>query len=137
VQPCSRISNCALPQRLEAKVEAEECDADKDCHDHACLFRFFADEQDPTRDRQLAAHLERLPEEVWRLVVARQEGGRAAQRGRNARAQRLAARPQQHRVQQGDAHRPQGKHRKGRGAGALVLLGIARERQVGVQVPSR
>eukprot|EP00966_Prymnesium_polylepis_P229491 5310429-Prymnesium_polylepis.2 len=44
---------------------------------------------------------------------------------------------QKHRVQQGDSHRPQGEHRKGCCACGLVLVRVARERQVGVQVAPR
>eukprot|EP00966_Prymnesium_polylepis_P003778 86036-Prymnesium_polylepis.2 len=34
---CSRAPDCALPQRLEAKVEPKEGDAHKDGHNCACL----------------------------------------------------------------------------------------------------
>eukprot|EP00966_Prymnesium_polylepis_P318569 7358104-Prymnesium_polylepis.2 len=70
-------------------------------------------------------------------TVGRQEGGRAAQRGWNVLAERVAARPKQHRVEQQHAHGPQGKHRKCRGRGGLILVRIARQRQVGVQVATR
>eukprot|EP00966_Prymnesium_polylepis_P119697 2766351-Prymnesium_polylepis.1 len=123
-----------LSQRLEPKVETKEGDADEKGHNHARLLSVSADQQNPPRQCQLAAHLERLPPEVCRFVVGRQIGGRAAQRGWNASPERVAARPQQPHIQQGDAHWPQGEHRKGRGLGVRVLVRVARERQVGVQV---
>eukprot|EP00966_Prymnesium_polylepis_P222511 5147856-Prymnesium_polylepis.1 len=59
----SRILQRSLSQRPEAKVEPEEADADKQGHNHARLLGVSADRQHPARQRQLAAHLERLPPE--------------------------------------------------------------------------
>eukprot|EP00966_Prymnesium_polylepis_P091086 2108633-Prymnesium_polylepis.1 len=58
-------------------------------------------------------------------------------RGSHQNAQRLTAGPEQHCVEQGHAHGPQGKHRESRATGGLVLVRIARERQVGVEVAAR
>eukprot|EP00966_Prymnesium_polylepis_P332774 7388254-Prymnesium_polylepis.1 len=102
-------AGCALPQRLEAKVEPKEGDAKKECHEHASLLGLSGDHQNPSRQRQLAAHLEWLPQEDkphFRVVVAPQEGSRAAQRRWPASAERIAVRPQQHRVEQGNPHWP-------------------------------
>eukprot|EP00966_Prymnesium_polylepis_P291118 6723817-Prymnesium_polylepis.1 len=91
--------DCALPQRLETEVEPEEADADEQSHDYARLLGVSANHQNPSRQCQLAAHLERLPQEdepATGPVVARQEGRRPAQRGCNAETERVAARPQQH-----------------------------------------
>eukprot|EP00966_Prymnesium_polylepis_P325950 7381880-Prymnesium_polylepis.2 len=41
---------CAPPQRPEAKIEAEEADADKQPHDHAGLLGASADHQNPSRE---------------------------------------------------------------------------------------
>eukprot|EP00966_Prymnesium_polylepis_P277279 6406870-Prymnesium_polylepis.2 len=59
-----------------------------------------------TREDQLAAHLDRLPPESCGLVVTREESGRTAQRGGNTSAERIAAQPQQHHVEQGNTHGP-------------------------------
>eukprot|EP00966_Prymnesium_polylepis_P137761 3183828-Prymnesium_polylepis.1 len=69
---CGERSVVLAPQRLAAKVEPKEGDADKQRRDHTRLLGVAADRQNPARQRQLAAHLERLPPEVCCLIVARQ-----------------------------------------------------------------
>eukprot|EP00966_Prymnesium_polylepis_P099626 2306972-Prymnesium_polylepis.2 len=72
-----------------------------------------------------------------RLHRHRQEGGRCTQRGRDARVERVPTGPQQHGVEQGHPHWPHQEHRDGRVVGGLVLICIARERQVCSEVAPR
>eukprot|EP00966_Prymnesium_polylepis_P234006 5412679-Prymnesium_polylepis.1 len=60
-----RGERCVIlrPQRPETQIEPKEADADKERHDHARLLGISTDGENPPRQRQLAAHLERLPPE--------------------------------------------------------------------------
>eukprot|EP00966_Prymnesium_polylepis_P054335 1256337-Prymnesium_polylepis.1 len=109
---------------------------------NASLLGILADQQDdPARDNQLSAHLERLPQEdepYRKAEIGRQEGGRFAQRGRNARSERVPTRPQQDTVEQGNRHRPHKEKCNRCVVGALVLdVCIARDRQVCGKVAPR
>eukprot|EP00966_Prymnesium_polylepis_P069430 1613663-Prymnesium_polylepis.1 len=63
IRQCGEGSVFLPPHWLEAKVEPEEGYADKESYDHTRLLSLPADHQHPARQRQLAAHLERLPPE--------------------------------------------------------------------------
>eukprot|EP00966_Prymnesium_polylepis_P200000 4634866-Prymnesium_polylepis.4 len=118
--PCSRSQKHIPSQGPESEVEPKEGDA--------------------AAQHQLATHLERLPHEDdphVRPVVAVQEGGRTTERGRNPRAECVAARPQQHRVKEGDQHRPEDEHRDRQTTGDLILIRFATECQVGSKVSPR
>eukprot|EP00966_Prymnesium_polylepis_P149942 3463608-Prymnesium_polylepis.6 len=78
-----------------------------------------------TRQRQLAAHLHRLPQVCLWFIVGGQKVGRPAQRCRNVSENGLAARKQQHCVHHGGAHRPYRKHQKGFFSRRLVLIRVA------------
>eukprot|EP00966_Prymnesium_polylepis_P096845 2243928-Prymnesium_polylepis.1 len=71
------------------------------------------------------------------MEVARQEGCRFAQRARDAGAECIAACPQQNSVEQGSPDGPHSAHHERCVVCALILVGVARERQVGGKVPLR
>eukprot|EP00966_Prymnesium_polylepis_P139024 3212228-Prymnesium_polylepis.1 len=85
--------------------------------------------------RQLAAHLERLPHEGSRsFVIGRQERCRAAERGWSTRSERIAARPQQQSVKQRDAERPAAQGDNRHTCRHRVLARTTTERQVVVEI---
>eukprot|EP00966_Prymnesium_polylepis_P322033 7378306-Prymnesium_polylepis.4 len=112
--PCSNGMEPAPMQykRLQDLPEGEEANADQDCREHASLLRVLIDQHDPTRERQFAAHLDRLPPEGEAFVVGREERGRTAEARWSARADRVAACPKQKSVHDGNADRPH-KHQDG------------------------
>eukprot|EP00966_Prymnesium_polylepis_P277915 6421031-Prymnesium_polylepis.1 len=115
-------------------MESQEGDAHKKSHQHSCLLILFFDQQNPSADRELAAHLERLPPEGLCRVVGPQEGCRTAEGIRNVRSDRTTSRPQQHHVQQRDPYRPHDDHDNRRGASRIVLGRVATQSRVRVQI---
>eukprot|EP00966_Prymnesium_polylepis_P259855 6002852-Prymnesium_polylepis.4 len=87
-----------------------------------------------TRQRQLAAHLKRLPPERSRRVISGQEDCGLAQWRRASLTQRIAARPKQRHVQEGGANGPNNEHRKRRVTHPVILLRVTIDFQVGAHV---
>eukprot|EP00966_Prymnesium_polylepis_P043046 999936-Prymnesium_polylepis.1 len=115
-------------------AESKEDNVHDERHEDAGLLGIVLNEQNPPRQRQLAAHLEWLSPEGCSLVVTREEVRRATQRRFVASAERVTAGPQQHHVEQGDPHWPQGDKEEGNDTGTLVALCVARQPQVSLKV---
>ena len=126
-----------LFQWREAKIQPKEGNADEEGHNHTGLFGLSADQQNPARDHQLAAHLERLPPEGLGRIVRPKECRHTREARWNVRGYCRATRPEQQGVDQGDAHGPHGQECKRCQAGPRVLVRVAIERQVGGKVAPR
>mmetsp|Transcript_23449 Transcript_23449/g.56440 ORF Transcript_23449/g.56440 Transcript_23449/m.56440 type:complete len:401 (+) Transcript_23449:1870-3072(+) len=120
---------------LDREAQSEEHDADEDGDEHPRLLELLADQHDRASQRQLAQHLNRLPPKGGRVVIPREESRRATERRWRVGEQRVAARPQQHRVEHGDPNRPERDHPNRHTVRLRVLLRVARDAQVIVHVP--
>eukprot|EP00966_Prymnesium_polylepis_P308490 7129231-Prymnesium_polylepis.1 len=108
---------------LGSEAETKEHNAHDERHEDTGVLSLGLNEQDPSREYELAAHFERLPKIGVRL-------GRCG----NALEERLAAYPQQGGVQQGDPQRPDPDKDECGGEGFFVFFRVTRELQGRLQV---
>eukprot|EP00966_Prymnesium_polylepis_P191743 4443614-Prymnesium_polylepis.1 len=118
-------------------MQREEGNARGERDEDPRLLKLFTNQQDPSAEGQLAAHLERLPPERGCNTIARQEPSRAAQRRLDAGVVCVPAREEKERIKHRRPNWPYSDEHSRSACCRLILVRITAHLQIVVKIPTR